>query len=73
MYEVARTVIAENESAYPELRENEDYIVKVIKAEEERFQKTIDQGMEQLQQMMASFDGKGGGCLPSVRYLWLPD
>ena len=60
LYEVARTVIAENESAYPELRENEDYIVKVIKAEEERFQKTIDQGMEQLQQMMASFDGKGG-------------
>ena len=37
-------MIAENESAYPELRENEDYIVKVIKAEEERFQKTIDQG-----------------------------
>mgnify|MGYP002577016386 CR=1 FL=1 len=35
-----------NECAYPELRENEDYIVKVIKAEEERFQKTIDQGME---------------------------
>ena len=60
LHEVARTVIQENEGAYPELRENEDYIVKVIKAEEERFQKTIDQGMEQLQQMIASFDGKGG-------------
>ena len=31
LYEVARTVINENECAYPELRENEDYIVKVIK------------------------------------------
>ena len=60
LYEVARTVISENECAYPELRENEDYIVKVIKAEEERFQKTIDQGMEQLQEMIASFGGKGG-------------
>ena len=60
LYEVARTVINENECAYPELRENEDYIVKVIKAEEERFQKTIDQGMEQLQEMIASFGGKGG-------------
>lgn len=60
LHEVARTVIQENEGAYPELRENEDYIVKVIKAEEERFQKTIDQGMEQLQQLIASFDGKGG-------------
>ena len=60
LHEVARTVIQENEGAYPELRENEDYIVKVIKAEEERFQKTIDQGMEQLQQLIASLDGKGG-------------
>lgn len=60
LYEVAKTVIQENEGAYPELRENEEYIVKVIKAEEERFQKTIDQGMEQLQQLIASFDGKGG-------------
>ena len=60
LHEVARTVIQENEGAYSELRENEDYIVKVIKAEEERFQKTIDQGMEQLQQLIASFDGKGG-------------
>ena len=58
LHEVARTVIQENEGAYPELRENEDYIVKVIKAEEERFQKTIDQGMEQLQQLIASFDGR---------------
>lgn len=58
--DVAKTVIAENEGAYPELRENEEYILKVISAEEERFQKTIDQGMEQLQQMIASFDGKAG-------------
>ncbi len=60
LHEVARTVIGENEGAYPELRENEEYIVKVIKAEEERFQKTIDQGMEQLQQLITSFDGNGG-------------
>lgn len=58
--DVAKTVIAENEGAYPELCENEEYILKVISAEEERFQKTIDQGMEQLQQMIASFDGKAG-------------
>lgn len=60
LHEVARTVISENECAYPELRENEDYIVKVIKAEEERFQKTIDQGMEQLQEMISSMNGQGG-------------
>ena len=44
---------AKTSRAYPELRENEDYIIKVIKAEEERFHKTIDQGMEQLLEMIA--------------------
>ena len=52
LYKVASTVIQENETAYPELRENEDYIIKVIQVEEERFSKTIDQGMELLGEML---------------------
>ena len=39
LYKVCETVIGENENAYPELVENKDYIVKVIKVEEERFAK----------------------------------
>ena len=39
------TVIKESKSAYPELEENREYIKKIILAEEERFNKTIDQGM----------------------------
>ncbi len=34
--------------AYPELIEREDYIKKIISVEEEKFQKTIDQGIEML-------------------------
>ncbi len=52
--DVARTVINENRSAYPELVENEEYIVKVIHAEEERFAKTINSGMEMLKELMDS-------------------
>ncbi len=48
LYKVCETVIKENETAYPELVEKKDYIIKVIKVEEERFAKTIDQGMELL-------------------------
>ena len=48
LYKVCETVIKENETAYPELLEKKDYIIKVIKVEEERFSKTIDQGMELL-------------------------
>ena len=37
LYQVCETVIAENASAYPELVEKKDYIIKVLKVEEERF------------------------------------
>lgn len=56
LYEVAKTVIRENQGAYPELAENEEYIVKVIRAEEDRFQKTINQGMDMLMGLIDKFD-----------------
>lgn len=43
--ELVDTVIHENKAGYPELEEHADYIKKVIGTEEERFYKTIDQGM----------------------------
>lgn len=43
--ELCNKVIDESKAAYPELEENRDYIKKVILTEEERFGKTIDQGM----------------------------
>ena len=46
--EVCKTVIKENEKAYPELKEKQDFIVKLIKTEEENFSRTIDQGLELL-------------------------
>ena len=52
LYEVAETVIQENEAAYPELREKEAYIKQVIRMEEERFSKNIEQGMELLNGML---------------------
>ncbi len=45
---VCDTVIAENKLAYPELEQKADYIKRVILTEEERFEKTINQGMEML-------------------------
>ena len=48
LYEVCRTVIRESRDAYPELEEKAGYIEKVIKAEEERFNQTVDTGMRLL-------------------------
>ena len=46
LYEVVDTVIHENECQYPELREKQDYITRVILNEEQNFGKTIDAGMQ---------------------------
>ena len=46
------TVITSSENGYPELREHESYIKKVIGTEEERFYKTIDSGMNILNGMI---------------------
>ena len=46
------TVITSSEVGYPELREHESYIKKVIGTEEERFYKTIDSGMNILNGMI---------------------
>ncbi|MBR6701964.1 MAG: alanine--tRNA ligase [Clostridia bacterium] len=58
LYKVAETVIKENESAYPNLVEKHDLIVKVIKAEEENFNKTIDTGLSLLENMIEKSDSK---------------
>ncbi len=49
LYKVCDTVIKENLTAYPELKEKQEFITKVIKVEEESFAKTIDQGFKMLQ------------------------
>ncbi len=46
LYELAKVVADESKTAYPELEKNFEYIEKVIKNEEERFEETIDQGIE---------------------------
>lgn len=58
LYKVCETVIKENATAYPNLVEKHDLIVKVIKAEEESFNKTIDTGLNLLENIIAQSDSK---------------
>ena len=59
LYEVCATVIGENEGAYPDLREKEAYITRVIRMEEESFAKTIDGGMRIFTEMLDGHKAKG--------------
>ena len=57
--EVAETVIRCSEQAYPELAEKRDYIKKIIKIEEEKFDSTIDNGLIVLNQYIEEVKSKG--------------
>ena len=52
LVELAETVIQSSESAYPELREHDAYIKKVVGTEEANFARTIDAGMTILNNMI---------------------
>ncbi|MCH5201818.1 MAG: alanine--tRNA ligase [Oscillospiraceae bacterium] len=58
LFEVADTVIKDNEGAYPELRDKRDFIVKLIEVEEENFGKTIDQGLQLLEELIVKAESK---------------
>ena len=59
LYKVCDTVVHENEGHYPELRERQAYITKVIRVEEENFDKTIDAGLRIYNGMIEEHKAKG--------------
>ena len=59
LYEVVKTVVQENESHYAYLRERADYIIKVVKVEEENFARTIDTGMRIFNEKLAEHKASG--------------
>ena len=59
LYKVVDTVVHENDCEYPELREKQEYITRVIRTEEESFDKTIDAGMKIFSDLLAEHKAKG--------------
>ena len=59
LYQVVDTVIHENECQYPDLREKQAYITKVIQVEEENFAKTIDGGMKIFSELLEAHKANG--------------
>ena len=57
--DVVPTVIQENEGHYHDLRERAEYIIRVVRVEEENFAKTIDGGMRIFSEMLAAHKEQG--------------
>ncbi len=65
LYQVCDTVIQESGGAYPTLIEKQDYIRRIIREEEERFDATVDTGLSILNDMIASAKKEGKNELPA--------
>ena len=59
LYRVVETVVQVNEGEYPDVREKQSYITKVVRTEEENFARTIDGGMKIFSELLADHKAKG--------------
>lgn len=59
MDQVAEAIIETYQDAYPELSRARKAILVALKAEEERFNKTLDAGMHELNEILAKMSAKG--------------
>ncbi len=57
--ELSKTVIEGSKDGYPELEEKKDFIFKVLTQEEDKFSRTIDQGLGILNEMEAEMEKNG--------------
>ena len=57
--DVMAVVAKENATAYPELTEKLDYVQKIVRIEEERFNATVESGMNLLDALMAEAKANG--------------
>ena len=73
LYEVADTVINESAQGYPELAEKRDYIKKIIRIEEDRFAKTVDNGLAILNDYIAELKKNGETVLSGEKSFKLND
>lgn len=70
---LSETVIAGSKDGYPELEEKKEFIFKVLVKEEEKFSKTIDQGLNILSGMEAEMREKGEKVLSGTNAFVLYD
>ncbi|MBR6951009.1 MAG: alanine--tRNA ligase [Oscillospiraceae bacterium] len=59
LYQVVETVVQVNEGEYPDVREKQSYITRVVRTEEENFARTIDGGMKIFSDLLDEHKAKG--------------
>ncbi len=70
---VAQTVIETMGGHYSELQERREFILKTCASEEERFERTLDQGLERAEKILSELQRKGEKTIPGPEAFFLHD
>jgi len=73
LHRLVPTLVELMGSAFPELREKQQYLSMVLKAEEESFNNTLDRGLEIFEKIVVSVGGKKGATIPGADAFCLYD
>lgn len=73
MYKLVPALVGEMGNAYPELKEKEQHVQNVIKAEEESFGRTLDTGLELLSRVIDTVTSSGDRVIPGEEIFRLYD
>ncbi|MBD3370314.1 alanine--tRNA ligase [Candidatus Fermentibacteria bacterium] len=64
IHEVGRRVIESESEDYPELRENREHVLSELRREEERFNKTLRDGLREFEKMLPDLLSSSGSVVP---------
>ncbi|MCF7803403.1 MAG: alanine--tRNA ligase [Candidatus Marinimicrobia bacterium] len=64
IYKLVDTLVGKMEDAFPELREKQTHVEKVVRAEEDSFNETLDRGLEIFESMVEDMEERGETVLP---------
>jgi alanyl-tRNA synthetase len=73
IHELSGVVVDIMGQAYPELHQGREHVALVIKAEEERFGQTLDQGIEKFEELVADLNHQGVTTIPGQEAFRLYD
>ncbi len=71
--ELAEVVIENSKDGYPELEEKKEFIFKIISEEEDKFHRTINQGLKRLKDLEKEIEKSGNPVLPGEEAFKLHD
>ncbi|MCF8105431.1 MAG: alanine--tRNA ligase [Desulfohalobiaceae bacterium] len=66
LYETCGQLVGEMGESYPELQRSEEFMVKVVRQEEENFSKTLDKGLHLLESELRALEKKGERVVPGA-------